>query len=572
MSEGRNLASPSPKELQPLTVALLECVTPRDVARVIVERGIAVLEAEAGLVALVAENRTELEVLIGHGYADGVEQRWRRFPIDANLPLSNVVRLGVPLFVATRAEWEELFPGLRSERTRETKATVDLPLMEGGQAIGALHFSFGQERGFDKTERDFATELARQCALAMGRALARQHAELVQRRMVFLVRASAVLNETLAFEKTLHDLAHLVTPELSDYAQVAIVNSNGAVERIAVAHESPEREAIIHEFYTCYPPDPAMPSPITTAIATGQIQHIQEITDEMFQKAATNAHHLSLLRQLALTSTLTIPLITREKTLGAMTFAMSSESGRDFRPDLIDFLQELAGRAASAIENARLYADAKREIDQRMAAEAEREHAVRQREAVLIENARLVQESANLSQQQRDFHANVLSSITDGRLVLCETPNDLPRALECKETRLSITTSESIPMLRAATVNIAKKCFFPQERVSDLLTAVSEAAMNAFVHAGGGEASVFTSDDGDCIQIWITDRGKGIEYSRLPEAMFRKGYSSAGTLGHGFKMILMFADYVYVMTSPTGTTVVIKQYRDKPGPSWALTP
>jgi len=50
--------------------------------------------------------------------------------------------------------------------------------------------------------------------------------------------------------------------------------------------------------------------------------------------------------------------------------------------------------------------------------------------------------------------------------------------------------------------------------------------------------------------------------------MFRKGYSSAGTLGHGFKMILTFGDRIYVLTGSSGTTVVIEQYRRRPLPAW----
>ena len=559
----------SPHGLQPLTAALLECVTLRDVARVIVERGVAVLGAGAGLLALVSEDGKSLEVVRAQGYAANVQERWGRFPIDANLPLSNAVRQGAPLFTSSRAEWAALFPNLGDDRNDSTHATVDLPLIEHGNAVGALHLSFPEERVFDREAREFLAELARQCSMAMGRALARRQARDVRRRLEFLVRASESLTESLDFEKTLGDLTHLVVPELSDYAQIAIVDSDGSLDRIAVAHESPEREALIHEFYTLYPPDQSRPGSVTAAIRTGHTQHMAGLTDEMFQQAAVDAHHLSLFRKLALTETLTIPLAARGRTLGAMTFAMSSESGRVFDPALISFLEELSRRAATAVDNARLYAEAEREIAERKIAEEQRERAVRSREAVLLENARLLREAADVSRQQRVFQVNMLSSMTDGRLTLCDSSLQLPTPLESLDLTISLQNAADIYHLRAGASLAAAKCAFSDERRSDLLTAVSEASMNAFVHAGGGDARVMTDSDCGLIQIWITDRGKGIDYNRLPDAMFRKGYSSAGTLGHGFKLIINFADFVYVLTGPGGTTVVIEQHKTRPAPSWA---
>jgi hypothetical protein len=51
--------------------------------------------------------------------------------------------------------------------------------------------------------------------------------------------------------------------------------------------------------------------------------------------------------------------------------------------------------------------------------------------------------------------------------------------------------------------------------------------------------------------------------------MLKRGYSSAGTLGHGSKLILLLADRVYLLTGPEGTTVVLVQGRNQPQPAWA---
>jgi len=70
---------------------------------------------------------------------------------------------------------------------------------------------------------------------------------------------------------------------------------------------------------------------------------------------------------------------------------------------------------------------------------------------------------------------------------------------------------------------------FTRDRWQDLATAVDEAAMNAVVHAGGGQAIVRASDD--TMQVWITDTGAGIAVQSLHRATLERGYTTAGSLG-----------------------------------------
>lgn len=91
--------------------------------------------------------------------------------------------------------------------------------------------------------------------------------------------------------------------------------------------------------------------------------------------------------------------------------------------------------------------------------------------------------------------------------------------------------------------------------------------MNAVVHAGGGRAEVYT-DRHDTVQVWIEDQGGGIAMESLPRAAFERGYTTAGTMGHGFFLMLKTADRVHLLTTPSGTTVVLEQHADPPVPVW----
>ena len=98
-------------------------------------------------------------------------------------------------------------------------------------------------------------------------------------------------------------------------------------------------------------------------------------------------------------------------------------------------------------------------------------------------------------------------------------------------------------------------------RIFDTKMAVGEAAMNAINHANGGTATVYVDDTQakPMVQVWIEDNGKGISLDSLPRAALEAGYSSAGTLGQGFHLMLRTADVIWIRTTPTGTTIVIEQ-------------
>ena len=170
-----------------------------------------------------------------------------------------------------------------------------------------------------------------------------------------------------------------------------------------------------------------------------------------------------------------------------------------------------------------------------------------------------------MARQQRRFLRDVLASVTDGRLHLCDTVSDLPPAAAPLSAPIVLSTESGLRGLREAVREAAQRAGLSAERSHDLLTAASEAGMNAVVHAGGGEGRVGVSATEETVQVWITDAGGGIAVEFLPRATLEKGYTTAGTLGHGMKMILQTADRIFLLTSPAGTTVVLEQKRIPPG-------
>jgi anti-sigma regulatory factor (Ser/Thr protein kinase) len=174
-------------------------------------------------------------------------------------------------------------------------------------------------------------------------------------------------------------------------------------------------------------------------------------------------------------------------------------------------------------------------------------------------------EMREANEQQKAFLRDVLASVTDGKLRLCDSPADLPRRLTPVAESVPVSL-DKFRLLRHAANEAAAARGFAAERCQDLITAVGEAAMNAVVH--GGEGRVYAKAQ-ETAQIWIEDQGQGITLENLPQATLKRGHSTAGTLGHGFWLILNTVDRFWLLTGKTGTTVVLEQDRMPLQPDWA---
>ncbi len=170
-------------------------------------------------------------------------------------------------------------------------------------------------------------------------------------------------------------------------------------------------------------------------------------------------------------------------------------------------------------------------------------------------------------QRQQAMLRDVFASVTGGKLALCTSQDDLPPPLTWFAGPIPLNATDGVRALRQYTMRACLALGISDGRRYDLETAVGEAAMNAVVHAGTGSGTVFTDKRG-IVQVWITDEGKGIAVANLPDATLRRGYSTAGTMGHGFKMMLMMVDRVHLLTGITGTTVVIEMDRESRPAMW----
>lgn len=182
-----------------------------------------------------------------------------------------------------------------------------------------------------------------------------RRAEQVNMRLAFLVEASQILASSLNYQETLRRVAKSCVLGIADWCALDVLTVDGKVERLAVMHKDPEKVRWALELQARYPP--AADTPVHQVLATGQPVFYPVVTEELVEQAAQDAGHLELLRKIGFSSAMIVPLVVREQVLGTLTLVYA-EAGKHYDEDDLQLAQELARRAAIAVDNARLYGQA----------------------------------------------------------------------------------------------------------------------------------------------------------------------------------------------------------------------
>ncbi|MGZ6673870.1 MAG: PAS domain-containing protein, partial [Solirubrobacteraceae bacterium] len=177
-------------------------------------------------------------------------------------------------------------------------------------------------------------------------------------RMRFLADVSAALDASLDMERTLATIAELCVRDLGDWCSIDLTDADGELRNVAVEHVDPVQVGLAQRMRERYPPRSRAGGGTAEVVRTGKPLLLAQITEEEMAAGARDAEHLELIRSLALTSVLMVPLRAREHVLGAITLARTGRHP-NYTEDDVAFVGEVAGRAALALDNARLYGEAR---------------------------------------------------------------------------------------------------------------------------------------------------------------------------------------------------------------------
>jgi K+-sensing histidine kinase KdpD len=231
-----------------------------------------------------------------------------------------------------------------------------------GERIEALLFvARRSRRPFTERDERLLLRLADHAAVAVHNSRlyeaersARADAEASERRAQFLADASRQLVSSLEFERTLSGIARLAVPRLADWCIVDVPSEDGAIRRVELAHADPAKEQAGRALLARYPVRWEARYGVPKVLRTGEAEFQPDFPHRWVDKMAVDEADREAFRSLGLRSLMIVPLVARDRVLGAITLVMA-ESGRRYERHDLELAQEVARRAALAIDNARLY-------------------------------------------------------------------------------------------------------------------------------------------------------------------------------------------------------------------------
>jgi PAS domain S-box-containing protein len=202
-----------------------------------------------------------------------------------------------------------------------------------------------------------------------------------EERAQFLADASHVLASSLDYNTTLEQVANAMVPKLADWCSVDIVSNEREIVQVAVAHVDPAKVKWAKGLRAQNPPKIDDPAGLALVLRTGKSEFYPYVPQELLEEALRNAEdeeQRRIIRSVGFKSVMIVPLLTRNQILGAITFVWS-DSDRHYDEADLAFAQELAGRAATAVDHARLYHETQQHAEELRQLNAKLEELVEER-------------------------------------------------------------------------------------------------------------------------------------------------------------------------------------------------
>ncbi|MFN3649846.1 MAG: GAF domain-containing protein [Armatimonadota bacterium] len=294
------------------------------------------------------------EMAASSGLSEGYQQGALR-PVESHqLPQDPVAIPDVRAALLVKERQE----GYRREGI---ESLLVLPLRIRGELRGTITLYFRQPHHFSELELRIGAALANLASAAVGTSELyeeqremRAGAEAARWQASLVAEASEIVSSSLDWEQTLAAVAQFMVPALADWCSVHVVEEDGALRQLAVAHTDPAKVRWVHELQRRYPARQDSPYGAPAVARSGRSEMMAEIPPEVLEQAAQDDEHLELIRSLQLRSYIVVPLKARERILGTITL-VHAESGRSYTGQDLELAEELARRAALALDNARLF-------------------------------------------------------------------------------------------------------------------------------------------------------------------------------------------------------------------------
>jgi signal transduction histidine kinase len=182
-------------------------------------------------------------------------------------------------------------------------------------------------------------------------------AEEASLRATYLASASHALAMSLDETATRDTIRRLALPRPGTWCIVDVVESNGAIHRLAVVHPDPAKQALARALEEEWPAQPDDPIGAPSVLRSPHPSIVTHESGAALLLAARGPTNLRILHEIGFGALLVVPLVVRAQFRGAITF-VSPAGDAPFSQDEIALAVDLTARCAMALDNARLYREA----------------------------------------------------------------------------------------------------------------------------------------------------------------------------------------------------------------------
>jgi signal transduction histidine kinase len=434
-----------------------------------------------------------------------------------------------------------------------------LPLVIEQQTIfGALQLEGAGP--FDEMDLIFVNAVVNQMAIALDRhavieakQAAAQASEKEQR---LLARVSAVVGFSLEYRGTLEALARAAVPQFADLCLIDEVGEDGTVARLEVIFADETKQRDLADQMRRFSPQPGWRTAQAAVLASGESLLFGTVTDPLAEGIAHDQEDADTLRAAGINSLMAVPLLARGKTLGALTFA-AAESGRRYSTRDLAVAEEIAHRAAIAIDNAQLYEQAQRATRGREDLLAIVSHDLNNPLAVIGLNIDMLLKHSR-PEERRKYGRKQLELIDRAVTRMTGLLRDLLDTASIEAGHLSIERA-LVPVVQLVTEALeavqplaAKKRLRLESDLGDDLPAVFADADriqqvlinllgNAIKFTGKGRSITVRAERlGDAVRLSVADTGAGIAEGDLRH-LFDRFWQAQGTARAGTGLGLFIA-------------------------------
>jgi predicted ATPase/signal transduction histidine kinase len=471
--------------------------------------------------------------------------------------------------------------------SRAMKSILAVPVQRRAKLVATLYFENNLvTHAFTQARLRVLELLSAQIAAALENSLLfeKLKREVTERRRAehtvrFLANAGAELAESLDSSQIFDRLTRLLVPELADWCVIDVLDDARNIHRVAARHVDPQKEGLVREVRERQGPDWDSPQPPSSVLRSGAPLLMADITDDLIRASARDPANLRTVRALGVRSAVSVPMIARGRTVGVITCCLS-DTTRRYGPADLTVAQEMAHRAALAIDNARLVRkahDAVRVREDFLSVAAHELHTpitslhlmmqALQRGGVPVTAETVHQTFAVADRQVRRLIKLIDELLDVSRIEAHRFP------LECESVDLAVLVRDVAERFAddasraGSSVSVdASEPAVGRWDATRLEQVVSNLLSNAIKFGDGRAIEIVVTCAQDEARLAIRDHGIGVPPERLPHIFerFERGVSSRqyGGLGLGLYIVRSIVDSMggVVRCEPTtggGSTFIV---------------